>query len=146
MKAGGLSVNTISKYERLILPDSKNYCIMIAEDNAVNQRVAVKQLDTLGYRSVVARNGKEVLTMLDEDIALILMDCQMPELDGLACTIEIRKREKATGKRVPILAMTGNTMDSFREQCLASEMDGYIIKPVKISTLRLLLQQWLPQQ
>jgi len=121
--------------------------ILIAEDNMVNQRVAVKQLEKLGFLSVVAGNGYEVLKLINDQRlmpALILMDCQMPEMDGITCTELIRKQEKEKNrKRIPIVAMTANAFSDFTSVCLTAGMDDYLSKPVKLETMRSVLQKWI---
>ena len=116
--------------------------ILIAEDNFVNQKVAVGMLDRLGIRADVAGNGKEAIEMyqmLRHD--LIFMDCQMPEVDGYAATREIRRREGA-GRRVAIIAMTAEAMEGCREVCLAAGMDDYIAKPIRVEDLPEALCRW----
>jgi signal transduction histidine kinase/DNA-binding response OmpR family regulator len=120
--------------------------VLVAEDNAVNQKVAVWLLEKLGLRPEVAANGGEVLKMLEmAPYDLIFMDCQMPEMDGYAATREIRRSEKA-GRRVAIVAMTAEAMAGAREPCLASGMDDHITKPVKLEDIFDALQKWLPEK
>ncbi|MEP7075636.1 MAG: response regulator [Acidobacteriota bacterium] len=109
--------------------------ILIAEDNLVNQKLARMQLEQLGYQNDIVPNGLEVLKALELGrYSLILMDCQMPEMDGYTAAKEIRILEK--GKwHIPIIAMTANAMEGEREKCLAAGMDEYIIKPVNIELL-----------
>jgi CheY-like chemotaxis protein len=125
---------------------SSQYCVLLAEDNPVNQMVAIRQLDKLGYRSVLAENGQQVLDLLDQSTySLILMDCQMPIMDGIKCTKEIRKQEKLLGKKsIPIIAMTANAMSAAIEECFSSGMSDFVSKPVKIETLQRTLQKWMP--
>jgi two-component system sensor histidine kinase/response regulator len=106
--------------------------ILLAEDNAINQRLAVYLLEKHGHEVVVANNGKEVLTALaHQPFDLVLMDVQMPEMDGLETTASIRAREQEQGGYVPIVAMTAHAMESDRERCLTAGMDGYLTKPVR---------------
>jgi two-component system sensor histidine kinase/response regulator len=110
--------------------------ILLAEDNKVNQRVAVRMLEKNGYRVVVAGNGREALAALErESFDLVLMDVQMPEMGGLEATAAIREKEKSTGGHLPIVAMTAGAMQGDQEKCLAAGMDGYISKPVRSQEL-----------
>jgi signal transduction histidine kinase/DNA-binding response OmpR family regulator/integral membrane sensor domain MASE1 len=105
--------------------------ILLAEDNPVNQKVVVHMLQKEGHRVAVAGTGQEALAALDrEPFHLVLMDIQMPEMDGLETAAAIRSRERFTGYRLPILAMTAHAMSGDRERCLGAGMDGYIAKPV----------------
>ncbi len=122
--------------------------VLVVEDNLVNQRLALLQLNALGYEGQAVSNGVAALRALDQnEYGLILMDCQMPVMDGFETTIEIRKGEasRAQGKRVPIVAMTAQAMSQDQEQCLACGMDAFISKPVTVDVLRTMLAHWLPQ-
>jgi PAS domain S-box-containing protein len=119
--------------------------ILVAEDNAVNQRLAVRLLEKQGNTVVVAGNGREALAALaGGSFDLILMDVQMPEMDGLEATAHIRAQEKETGKHIPIIAMTAQAMKGDREQCLEAGMDGYVSKPIQPAQLWHAIAKLLP--
>ena len=113
--------------------------ILLAEDNPVNQRLALKLLEKRGHTVSVANNGREALELLErarwEGFDVVLMDVQMPEMDGLEATTSIRAREKTTGRHLPIIAMTAHAMKGDRERCLEAGMDGYVSKPVRAADL-----------
>jgi signal transduction histidine kinase/CheY-like chemotaxis protein len=110
--------------------------ILVAEDHPVNRKLVTKLLEKRGLIPVLAANGDEVLEALDSDtFDLILMDVQMPGMDGLQTTAVIREREKATGGRIPILAMTAHAMKQDRDRCLEAGMDAYVSKPVSPADL-----------
>jgi CheY-like chemotaxis protein len=110
--------------------------ILLAEDNPVNQLLAVRLLRKHGHEVTVAANGKEALEMLEKQtFDLLLMDIQMPEMDGLQATATIRARERQTGGHLPIVAMTAHTMSGDQEHCLAAGMDAYISKPIRVDQL-----------
>ncbi len=110
--------------------------VLVAEDNPVNQQVAVRLLEKLGCTTSVASNGVEVLQRLDlERFDLVLMDCQMPQLDGYQTTRAIRERSTPSAFRVPIVGLTASAIDGDRERALACGMDGYLTKPVKLALL-----------
>jgi CheY-like chemotaxis protein len=116
---------------------------LVVEDNAVNQEMARAMLDMMGFNVATACNGKEGVqaAAADPDLDLILMDCQMPVMDGLAAARAIRAAEGA-GRRVPIIALTGNAMPGDREACVAAGMDDYLAKPFSLSALRATLDRW----
>jgi len=121
--------------------------ILLVEDQVANQTLALEQLHRLGYAADLAHNGREALERLarpDHPYRLVLMDCQMPEMDGFEATQSIRAREQSTGGHLPIVAMTAQAMKGDEERCLASGMDDYLSKPVRLSELRQLLDRWLP--
>jgi two-component system sensor histidine kinase/response regulator len=106
--------------------------VLVAEDNAVNQQVAVGMLERAGHEAVVAANGREALALLEQQaFDLALMDVQMPELDGLETTTAIRERERAAGGHLPIVAVTAHAMKGDAERCLAVGMDAYLAKPLQ---------------
>ncbi len=110
--------------------------ILIAEDNLVNQKLAVRILEKRGHNVVVVNNGKEAIDALEkESFDLVLMDVQMPEMGGFEATQIIRQREKESGKHIPIVAMTAHAMKGDREKCLEIGMDGYVSKPIKAEEL-----------
>jgi CheY-like chemotaxis protein len=108
--------------------------ILLSEDNPVNQRLAIRLLEKAGHRVTLAGTGCEALEAWESAVApgfdIVLMDIQMPEMDGMEATAAIRTREKKSGKHIPILAMTAHAMRGDKERCLASGMDGYISKPI----------------
>ncbi|HEU4867284.1 MAG TPA: PAS domain S-box protein [Actinomycetota bacterium] len=117
--------------------------ILVAEDNVVNQLVTRTMLDKLGYRAEVVASGGEAIAALSEDsYAAVLMDCQMPAMDGYDATREIRRRQGA-GLHTPVIAMTAGAMNGDRERCLAAGMDDYISKPVRTEELGRVLQLWV---
>ena len=118
--------------------------LLVVDDNPVNQKVALKMLEKLGYRVDVAGNGMEALAAVcRHQYPLVFMDCQMPELDGLETTRLIRSQEQA-GTHLPIIAMTANAMAGDRENCLKAGMDDFISKPIVPDQLREILSRWLP--
>ena len=126
--------------------DSKHKTVLIAEDHPINQQVLQLYLAELGIPYDTAKNGQEALdAVLSTEYALVLMDCQMPEMDGFAATAAIRKRETRAGRRTPIIAVTAHAMEGDRERCIAAGMDDYLSKPIKPSHLRKIVEHWMPQ-
>jgi signal transduction histidine kinase/DNA-binding response OmpR family regulator/HPt (histidine-containing phosphotransfer) domain-containing protein len=137
--------------------------ILVVEDNIVNQKLVVRMVEKLGYKPDVVENGQEALTALTKgDYAAILMDCQMPVMDGFETTRCIREREASVASRdspdgntnrsdtvpqstphIPIIAVTANAMQGDRERCLATGMDDYLAKPIKLDELRSALARWI---
>jgi signal transduction histidine kinase/CheY-like chemotaxis protein len=121
--------------------------ILLAEDNLVNQRLATRLLEKRGHFVVVAGNGREAVTAFErESFDLVLMDLQMPEMDGFEATTEIREKEKATGSHLPIVALTAHAMKGDREKCLAGGMDGYLTKPIRPQELDELLESYVDRR
>jgi signal transduction histidine kinase/CheY-like chemotaxis protein len=111
--------------------DSHALRILVAEDNHINQHLAVKLLEHLGHTAVVVENGKQAVAAVENNsFDLVFMDVQMPEMDGLEATTIIRAKEKAKGSHIPIVAMTAHAMVGDREHCLEAGMDGYLSKPI----------------
>ncbi|HEY9776525.1 MAG TPA: response regulator [Planktothrix sp.] len=118
--------------------------ILVAEDNPVNQKVATLLLKELGFTAHVVANGAEALDAVTRaHYALILMDCQMPEMDGFEATSAVRRLETVTGRHMPIIAMTAHAMQGDREKCIAAGMDDYISKPVTAGKLQEVLARWV---
>jgi CheY-like chemotaxis protein/HPt (histidine-containing phosphotransfer) domain-containing protein len=110
--------------------------VLLAEDNAVNQRLAASLLQRRGHRVTIAANGKEALAALERaHVDVVLMDVQMPEMGGFEATAAIRLNERATGAHLPIVAMTAHAMKGDRERCLQAGMDDYITKPLNSKLL-----------
>jgi signal transduction histidine kinase/DNA-binding response OmpR family regulator len=124
-------------------PGQRSLRILLAEDNKVNQAVATGMLRKLGHQVVVAGNGLEALALLNTmTIDLLLMDIQMPEMDGFAATAAIREREKTTGGHLGIVALTAHAMQGDRERLLAAGMDGYMSKPIRTQELIAILEEF----
>jgi len=116
--------------------DAGSLRILLAEDNVVNQRLALRVLERRGHRVVVVGNGMEAIAALEhEAFDLVLMDVQMPQMNGFEATVEIRRREREHGSYTPIVAMTAHVMKGDEERCRAAGMDGYVPKPFQTATL-----------
>src|ERR1700690_2110013 len=125
---------------RQMLPgDEHPLRILLAEDNAVNQKIVTGVLEKHGHSVVVTMNGREAVAAFEgkteRPFDLILMDVQMPDMDGLEATTVIRRKEEKTGGHIPIIALTAHAMKGDREMCLQVGMDGYVTKPVKSDEL-----------
>ena len=119
--------------------------VLVAEDNAVNQRVVIRMLETAGCRVDAVANGREAVdAMARLPYDLVFMDCQMPEMDGYEASRAIRAAERAgaSGRRVPIVALTANALQGDREQCLAAGMDDYLAKPITKDAFGASLRRW----
>lgn len=126
----------------LIREARRRLSILLAEDNIINQKLAVKLLEKRGYRVVVASNGREAVDAFEEEhFDLILMDVQMPEMDGLEATRLIREKETERGRHISIVAMTAHAMKGDREECLAAGMDDYMSKPFKPKELYSIIEK-----
>jgi two-component system, sensor histidine kinase and response regulator len=125
---------------------SQHLCILLAEDNAVNQKLAVRMLEKRGHTVTVAGNGKEAVAALqNHSFDLVLMDVQMPEMDGFEATAAIRALEKLSGNHLPIIALTAHAMVGDRDRCLAAGMDDYLTKPIQTEELNKILAAHSPK-
>jgi CheY-like chemotaxis protein len=135
--ANGLVTPPAETWERA----TRNLRILVAEDNSVNQRLAARLLEREGHTVTIANSGQEALEWFEQhQFDLILMDVQMPQVDGLQATARIRERERGSGHRVPIVAMTAQAAESDRLRCLESGMDAYVTKPVRVPELMKLIE------
>ncbi len=119
--------------------------VLLAEDNLANQRLAIVQLQKLGYQTEAVANGRQAVEAIlndSERYSLVLMDCQMPDMDGFAATRVLRKAEAKTKEHIPVIAMTANAMQGDREACIEAGMDDYISKPVALESLKEALTRW----
>jgi PAS domain S-box-containing protein len=131
-----ISKIVVKKYDTGFAIKDKLFKLLLAEDNLINQKLTVRLLEKQGWQTSVANNGKEVLNLLDKNkFDFILMDVQMPEMDGIEAAREIRKREKETGKHIPIIALTANAFQEDKKKCLEAGMDDYATKPIKINAI-----------
>ncbi len=123
-------------------PAARRLRIIVAEDNAVNQTLVLRMLEKMGHQPVLARTGREAVELsASRQVDVILMDVQMPEMDGYQATAAIRERERGSGAHTRILAMTAHALTGDRERCLAAGMDGYVSKPLNMAELQQTLEQ-----
>ena len=119
--------------------------VLVVDDNSVNLRLAVRMVQKLGGRATAVASGEEALQLLEQErFALVLMDCQMPGMDGYQATAAWRAREARGGTRLPIVALTANAMEEERSRCLAAGMDDYLTKPVQPAAFAAVLKKWVP--
>jgi two-component system sensor histidine kinase/response regulator len=147
--AAAMCVSAAPELEKIIHPAKaaprRSGHVLLAEDNEINKVIMLAWLDRLGLSSSHARNGREAVDLLRaQSFDLVLMDCQMPEMDGFAATQEIRRIEAGTGRHTPIIALTANAIAGDREHCLAAGMDGYLTKPFDGAQLSELIARWIP--
>ena len=147
MRTGNhLTGKTLVTVHSLNEAQPRRFRILVVEDNVVNQKVAVRMLEKAGYRCDVAADGREAMEALSRiPYDLVLMDCQMPVMDGYQATAAIRKREGG-GRHTPIVAMTANVMKADRERCLQAGMDDYISKPVSALALEEILREYVTKE
>jgi len=120
--------------------------VLVVDDNAANQKVALRMIERLGYRGDVAGTGAEATAMVGRGhYDAVLMDCQMPEMDGYEASRQIRHNERG-GRRMPIIAMTADAVADERDRCLAAGMDDYITKPIKLHVVAAVLERWLTKE
>jgi CheY-like chemotaxis protein len=129
-------------------PAVRRFRILLVEDNPVNQKVALKLLEKGGHEVVVTGAGGEALDLLEkvgpQSFDFVLMDVQMPGMDGFQATAAIRARERGSGNRLPVIALTAHAMKGDRERCVQAGMDGYVTKPIVLSELRREIEAVLP--
>lgn len=148
---GSLGINTHTPFEHLFVGNKKEETetrdslkFLLADDNKVNQMVAQNMLEKCGHRVEVAGNGKEAVEAYEKGhYDAVLMDIQMPEMNGYEATAAIRELEEATGEHIPIIALTANAMKGDREKCIDAGMDDYVTKPIKIEDLKEVLEAQL---
>jgi CheY-like chemotaxis protein len=140
--AATASCTLVTRHTLQELDSADRIRVLLAEDNIVNQKVAALLLNKLGYNADVVSNGREAVEAVFRSVySAVLIDCQMPHMDGFEATSEIRRRERHG--HVPIIAMTANAMSGDRERCLAAGMDDYIAKPIKRDILEATLNKWV---
>jgi len=133
-----------ASYSGVQEPSAHHLKILLAEDNVVNQRVLARMLEKLGWMVTVVSDGQEAITESGENVYdVILMDVQMPEMDGLTATMAIRSRERQIGGHIPIVALTAYAMQGDRERCLMAGMDDYLSKPVRVEDLQRIVERFV---
>jgi CheY-like chemotaxis protein len=131
--------------EHMLREERRSLRILLAEDNPVNQLLASRLLQKQGHHVVTSATGREALERLDKErFDLVLMDVEMPEIDGFEATATIRRNEATTGARIPIIAMTAHALMGDRERCLAAGMDEYVSKPIQPKVLFEAIDRLLP--
>jgi CheY-like chemotaxis protein len=149
--SGAKSLSTFANFEspsesKEVTPTSGKGRILLAEDNPVNQMVAKAMLEKMGYSVLTVANGQEALQQLElADYDLILMDCQMPVMDGFETTKAIRRLKASSKRGTPIVALTANAMKSDQDKCIRAGMNDYLAKPIRKETLEKKIQQWIPE-
>jgi len=130
---------------RVVAPPRSGLRVLLAEDNKVNQRVAQRFLERLGHEVTLANDGREAVDHWQRQaFDLVLMDVQMPEMDGFEAVAAIREAEQGRATRTPVIALTAHAMSGDRERCLAAGMDGYLTKPMKLAQLVAAIDDVLP--
>jgi CheY-like chemotaxis protein len=133
---------THTQTDAAIVKNGKNIQVLVVEDNIVNQKLAARVLERQGHKVILAGDGREAVAALDRArFDIILMDIQMPEMNGFEATAAIRERERRSGDHVPIIAMTAHAMKGDRELCLQAGMDAYLSKPIRAEELTNLIYQ-----
>ncbi|MBV9122029.1 MAG: response regulator, partial [Planctomycetes bacterium] len=150
LKARGLTLrpdDSLAPARLAPAPSQRSLRILLAEDNVINQKLVVLLLRKQGHVVAVAGDGREALEVLEQQpFDLVLMDMQMPEMDGIEATAIIREKEKETGRHLPIIALTAHAMIGDRDSCLAAGMDGYVSKPFQEKELRQAIEDLFPSE
>ena len=137
------NVKPVQPPTEAVLPKATPRRVLLVEDNAINRRVALGLLNSRGHQAVVAVNGQEAIdTLAHQEFDVVLMDMQMPIMDGYEATAEIRRRERRTGGHIPIVAMTAEALKGDRERCLATGMDDYVSKPISPAEMYRAIEQF----
>jgi len=139
-KALGLPVPPLAPGRKALARHARSLTVLVAEDNPLNQKLALRILEKMGHRVVFAETGREAFEFWRAgEFDVILMDVDMPEMDGYEATAEIRAYEQGSGRHIPIMAMTAHVMPDVREACLAAGMDGFLAKPINLAELEVFL-------